>query len=57
MASAISYYAGGVDNAAPNRNICELWDGAAGTYTRYSPAGVVVETRPLTDDEKVTLNG
>lgn len=55
MSRRTSYFPGGYEPAQPNGNISEVWDDAAGTYTRYNPDGTVAETRPLTADEQAAL--
>lgn len=47
---AITYLSGGVIDDAPNKNIAELWDYDANTYTRFDEQGEVVETRPIEGD-------
>ena len=56
MVVRTAYFPGGLDSAAPAGNRAEEWDSAGG-YTRWSPAGVVVESRALTPAEVAQLAG
>ena len=49
------YFPGGVKPGAPARNMAELLDSGAGTYTRWDEMGALIETRPLTADESAAL--
>lgn len=53
MATVTKYYAGGFNAGAPQQNRAEEW--TATTYTRWSVAGAVLETRPLTAVESNLL--
>lgn len=55
MASRISYHPGGYQPLAPTKNVAELWDGQAGTYTRWDPSGAQLEQRALTSAEAAEL--
>lgn len=55
MSARNVYFPGGFDPAAPNDNLAERWDLAAGTYTAWDRDGNQTDSRPLTDEETAQL--
>jgi hypothetical protein len=52
MATHTSYHPGGYLPDAPAKNVSEEWSHETETYTSWDENGAVVETRPLTEDER-----